>query len=45
MSTITIFILTALLTWAIFHLFNMIDQLTLQLSDLDRRLHRLENQQ
>ncbi|WP_290372060.1 hypothetical protein [uncultured Parasutterella sp.] len=44
MST-TIFILFALLAGAIFHLFNMIDQLTLQLSDLDRRLHRLENQQ
>lgn len=45
MSTITIFILTALLTWVIFHLFDKLDQINLQLSDLDRRLHRLENQQ
>ena len=44
MSSITIFILTALLTWAIFHLFDKLDQINLQLSDLDRRLHRLEKQ-
>lgn len=44
MSTITIFILTASLTWAIFHLFDKLDQINLQLLDLDDRLRCLEKQ-